>query len=92
MAAQLNGPTTNGIATLSDQREATIAALRAELVGYRRSGKKSREDGVIAELTRLGVDVIAEEKAAAKAAADAEKATKQRAESPKPADVEQATA
>lgn len=82
MAAQLNGPSTNGIASLAEQREATIAALRNELLGYERSGKTARAAAVIDELAKLGVDVKAEERASK---------AKKRAEAEKPAEVEQAT-
>ena len=84
MAAQLfAGPPNDGAASRDDQREATIEALRRELLGYRRSGKTARADAVIDELLKLGVDVKAEEKAAAKA---------QKATVEKPAEAEQATA
>jgi len=107
MAADFSAPPTTGIASLAEQRAATIEALRRELLGYRRSGKAARAQAVIDELKRLGVDVLAEEKAAAKAAADAEAAEKAaaraaaeaakaekpaKAEAEKPAGTQQATA
>lgn len=80
MAFTLQPGQETGIATLQEQRDAQIAALRRELLGYERSGKTERAAQVKAEIKQLGAEVDDKPKGRSKATVD------------KDEDAEQATA
>lgn len=79
MAYRTEGVQT-GIATHDEQQDAYAEALKRELLGYQRSGKKERAAAVEAELKRVG------------ALPDSKGRPRAKAEAEKPADAQQATA